>query len=51
MPEDLLDFVDILQQELPHVGVLFQDYDFEDYKELVPMQPGDVLLTYVDTMH
>lgn len=48
-PENLLDFVDILQQELISAGVLPADYDFEAHKELVPMQPGDVPLTYADT--
>lgn len=48
-PENLLDFVDILQQELVSAGVLPQDYDFEAHKELVPMQPGDVPVTYADT--
>ncbi|MCD7813678.1 MAG: NAD-dependent epimerase/dehydratase family protein [Lachnospiraceae bacterium] len=48
-PENLLDFVDILQQELIHAGVLDADYDFESHKELVPMQPGDVPVTYADT--
>lgn len=48
-PENLLDFVDILQQELISAGVLPDDYDFEAHKELVPMQPGDVPVTYADT--
>lgn len=48
-PENLLDFVDILQQELVRAGVLPGDYDFEAHKELVPMQPGDVPVTYADT--
>lgn len=48
-PENLLDFVDILQQELIRSGVLPEDYDFESHKELVPMQPGDVPVTYADT--
>ena len=48
-PESLLDFVDILQQELILAGVLPADYDFEAHKELVPMQPGDVPVTYADT--
>ena len=48
-PENLLDFVDILQQELIRVGVLPEDYDFEAHKELVAMQPGDVPITYADT--
>ena len=48
-PENLLEFVDILQQELVRAGVLPSDYDFEAHKELVPMQPGDVPITYADT--
>lgn len=48
-PENLLDFVDILQQELIRAGVLQEDYDFEAHKKLVPMQPGDVPVTYADT--
>ena len=48
-PENLLDFVDILQQELVRAQVLPEDYDFEAHKELVPMQPGDVPVTYADT--
>ena len=48
-PENLLDFVDILQQELIRAGVLPQDYDFEAHKKLVPMQPGDVPVTFADT--
>ena len=48
-PENLLDFVDILQQELIDAGVLPEDYDFEAHKELVPMQPGDVPVTFADT--
>ena len=48
-PENLLDFVDILQQELIRAGVLPEDYDFEAHKELVPMQAGDVPITYADT--
>ncbi len=48
-PENLLDFVDILQQELISAGVLPEDYDFEAHKKLVPMQPGDVPVTYADT--
>ena len=48
-PENLLDFVDILQQELILAGVLPEDYDFEAHKELVPMQAGDVPITYADT--
>ena len=49
-PENLLDFVTILQEELVRAGVLPADYDFEAQKELVPMQPGDVPVTYADTM-
>lgn len=48
-PENLLDFVQILQEELIRAGVLPEDYDFESHKELVPMQPGDVPITYADT--
>lgn len=48
-PENLLDFVDILQQELIAAGVLPNDYDFEAHKQLAPMQPGDVPVTYADT--
>ena len=48
-PENLLDFVDILQQELIDAGVLPKDYDFVAHKKLVPMQPGDVPITYADT--
>lgn len=47
-PENLLDFVTILQEELVRAGVLPNDYDFEAHKELVPMQPGDVPVTYAD---
>jgi nucleoside-diphosphate-sugar epimerase len=47
-PENLLDFVSILQEELVRAGVLPADYDFEAHKELVPMQPGDVPTTYAD---
>lgn len=47
-PENLLTFVEILQQELVRAGVLPEDYDFESHKELVPMQPGDVPVTYAD---
>lgn len=47
-PENLLDFVDILQQELVSAQVLPDDYDFEAHKRLVPMQPGDVPVTYAD---
>ena len=49
-PENLLDFVTILQEELVRAGVLPKDYDFEAHKELVPMQPGDVPVTYADTI-
>lgn len=49
-PENLLDFVTILQEELVRAGVLPIDYDFEAHKELVPMQPGDVAVTYADTL-
>ena len=48
-PENLLDFVDILQQELIKAGVLPENYDFESHKELVPMQPGDVPVTFADS--
>ena len=48
-PENLLDFVSILQEELVRAGVLPSDYDFESHKELVPMQAGDVAITYADT--
>ena len=48
-PENLLDFVQILQEELLRAGVLPADYDFDSHKELVPMQPGDVPVTYADT--
>lgn len=48
-PENLLDFVDILQQELLRAGVLPADYDFESHKRLVPMQAGDVPVTFADT--
>ena len=48
-PENLLDFIDILQQELVSAGVLPTDYDFEAHKQLVPMQPGDVPVTFADT--
>lgn len=47
-PENLLEFVEILQQELVRAGVLPEDYDFKVHKELVPMQPGDVPVTYAD---
>ena len=48
-PENLLDFVQILSEELVRAKVLPEDYDFEAHKELVPMQPGDVPVTYADT--
>lgn len=48
-PENLLDFVSILQEELIRAGVLPEDYNFEEHKELVPMQAGDVPITYADT--
>lgn len=48
-PENLLDFVQILQEELVRAGVLSKDFDFEAHKELVPMQPGDVPVTFADT--
>ena len=48
-PENLMDFVQILQEELIRADVLPADYDFEAHKELVPMQPGDVPVTYADT--
>lgn len=48
-PENLLDFVTILQEELVRVGVLPEDYDFEAHKRFVAMQPGDVPVTYADT--
>ena len=48
-PENLLDFVTILQEELVSAGVLPSDYDFEAHKKLVPMQPGDVPVTFADT--
>lgn len=48
-PENLLDFVNILQQELVRAGVLPEDYNFEEHKKLVPMQAGDVPITYADT--
>lgn len=50
-PENLLDFVSILQQELVENGILSKDYDFEAHKKLVPMQPGDVPITYADTLN
>ena len=49
-PENLLDFVNILQEELVRAGVLPADFDFEAHKQLVPMQPGDVPTTYADAM-
>ena len=48
-PENLLEFVDILQQELIRANVLSEEYNFEAHKKLVPMQPGDVPVTYADT--
>ena len=48
-PENLLDFVQILQEELVNAGILPSDYNFEEHKELVAMQPGDVPVTYADT--
>lgn len=48
-PENLLEFVDILQQELVRAGVLPENFDFDAHKKLVPMQPGDVAITYADT--
>ena len=48
-PENLLDFVTILQEELVRAGVLPKDYDFDAHKKFVPMQPGDVPVTYADT--
>ena len=48
-PENLLDFVSILQEELIRAGVLPKDYDFDSHKQLVPMQPGDVPITFADT--
>ena len=48
-PENLLDFVTVLQEELIRADVLPSDYDFESHKKLVPMQPGDVPVTYADT--
>ena len=48
-PENLLEFVNILQEELVRAGVLPKDYDFDSHKELVPMQPGDVPVTFADT--
>ena len=48
-PENLLEFVSVLQEELVRAEVLPKDYDFEAHKKLVPMQPGDVPVTYADT--
>lgn len=48
--ENLLDFVDILQQKLVRTKVLLENYDFEAHKKLVPMQPGEVPVTYADTL-
>ena len=49
-PENLFDFMNILQEELVRAGVLPQDYDFEAHKQLVSMQPGDVPTTYADAV-
>ena len=48
-PENLLDYISTLQEELVRAGVLPEDYDFEGHRELVGMQPGDVPVTYADT--
>ena len=48
-PENLLDFISVLQEELVSAGVLPEDYDFEAHRELAPMQPGDVPMTYADS--
>ncbi len=48
-PENLLDFITVLEEELVHAGVLPQNYDFQKHKKLLPMQPGDVPITYADT--
>ena len=48
-PENLLDYIQTLQEELVSAGVLPADYDFESHKKLVPMQPGDVPVTYADS--
>lgn len=48
-PQNLLDFVTILQEELIRAGVLPKEYNFESHREMVPMQPGDVPVTYADT--
>ena len=48
-PENLLDYISTLQEELVRAGVLPQDYDFEAHKKLAPMQPGDVPVTYADS--
>ena len=48
-PENLLDYISTLQEELVRAGVLPEDYDFEGHRELVPMQPGDVPVTYADS--
>ena len=48
-PENLLDFISVLQEELVRAGVLPADYDFEAHRQLVPMQPGDVPVTYADS--
>ena len=49
-PENLLDFINVLQEELVNAGVLPEDYDFEMHKELLPMQQGDVPVTYADSV-
>lgn len=49
IPENLLDYITILQEELILAGILPSDYDFEGHRELVPMQPGDVSVTYADS--
>jgi nucleoside-diphosphate-sugar epimerase len=48
-PENLFDYISVLQEELVRAGVLPEDYDFEAHRELVPMQPGDVPITYADS--
>ena len=48
-PENLLDYISTLQEELVRVGVLPTGYDFEGHRELIPMQPGDVPVTYADS--
>ena len=49
-PENLLDYIQTLQEELVRAGVLPADYDFEGHRQLVPMQPGDVPVTYADSV-